>query len=148
MADTGRWYACAFKSAFNKEIDFAGADAIKVALFTSSYTPNQNTDQYYDALSNEVANGGGYTTGGKLLAGCDLSIAALVLKLTSTDLTTAWGPGATISDAKYAVIYDDTPGSNKPLIGYATFAAARTVVDGTLTITWDATNGLVKSTLS
>jgi hypothetical protein len=147
MADTGRLYACALKSAFNKEIHW-DSDAIKVALFNSSYTPDQNADQYYDALSNEVANGGGYATGGAALAGCSLSIAALVVKLTSTDLTTAWGPGANISDAKYAVIYDSTPASNKPLIAYVTFAAARTVVDGTLTITWDATNGLAKVTLS
>jgi len=42
------------------------SDTIMIALYTSSATLNATTDGYI--TSNEVANGGGYTTGGVALA--------------------------------------------------------------------------------
>lgn len=51
----------------DNQLDWS-ADDIRLALFTSSYTPS-DADQYYEALSGEVGAGGGYTTGGQLLAG-------------------------------------------------------------------------------
>jgi len=42
------------------------SDTIMIALYTSSATLNATTDGYI--TSNEVANGGGYTTGGEALA--------------------------------------------------------------------------------
>jgi len=42
------------------------SDTLHIALYTSSATLNATTDGYITA--NEVANGGGYTTGGEALA--------------------------------------------------------------------------------
>ena len=39
-------------------------DTFKQVLLTSSYTPNQTTHTKRSDLTNEVANGNGYTTGG------------------------------------------------------------------------------------
>jgi len=41
---------------------------IRVVLVTSSYTPDQDAHEDYADITNEVANGNGYTTGGSALA--------------------------------------------------------------------------------
>ena len=53
-----------------RRVDWAG-DTINLALVTGTYVPNQDTDTYWgDAgiSANELASGGGYTTGGAALA--------------------------------------------------------------------------------
>jgi hypothetical protein len=137
MAVSAKWYGNAFVAAFNKEIDF-NSDTIKISLHTSSYTPNQDTHDYADDLTNEVSSGGGYTTGGKTLASCTVAYdgASNTLKLDATDVS--W-TSATFT-ARYAVIYDDTPSTSatKPLIGYIDFGADQSPSNGTLAITFDA----------
>jgi preprotein translocase subunit YajC len=44
-------------------VDFDG-DTFKVMLVTSAYSPNKTTHTKRSNVTNEVANGGGYTTGG------------------------------------------------------------------------------------
>ena len=51
----------------NKEIDW-DSDTIKVALLSSSYTPNQDTHDYYDDVVGNEVSGTGYTTGGNTLS--------------------------------------------------------------------------------
>lgn len=58
MAVTSKVFGKAILAMMNKEIDWA-ADAIKVSLHTSSFSPDQDTMDYYDDLTNEVANGNG-----------------------------------------------------------------------------------------
>ena len=43
------------------------SDTIKVALTTSSYTPNQDTDDFFNDVTNELSTAGGYTSGGASL---------------------------------------------------------------------------------
>jgi hypothetical protein len=45
------------------DIDF-DTNTFKAMLVTSSYTPNKDTHDFRDDVTNEVANGNGYTTGG------------------------------------------------------------------------------------
>jgi len=42
-------------------------DTFRLILVTSSYTPNKDTHTRADDVTNEVANGNGYTTGGKTI---------------------------------------------------------------------------------
>ncbi|MHB1316179.1 MAG: hypothetical protein ACYCX2_12010 [Christensenellales bacterium] len=120
--------------ALNKEIDF-DSDTIKVMLCTSGYTPDQDTHIYKASVDNEVT-GDGYTAGGASLASKTIGYTAgtNVIKLDAADVL--WS--ASTITARYAVIYDDTPETDKPLLGYVDFGADVVSVAGTFTITWDA----------
>jgi len=135
MAVTAFWYAKGFLSAFNKEVNF-DADAIKVSLHTVTYVPNQDTHDYYNDLTNEVANGNGYTTGGATLGTPTIGNTLNVVKLDGDD--TVW-TASTIT-ARIAVVYDSTPGSSatNPLLCWIDFGADVSSVSGTFTITWNA----------
>jgi len=142
---SAKWYGKAFLSTFNKEADW-NTDTIKVALFTSSYAVNQDTDQYYDVITGEVANGSGYATGGKTLSTPAIAYDAgtNVFNVDAVD-PAAW-TGATFT-ARYAVVYDDSPGSSKPLLAYIDFGADVTMIAGTFTLTF-ALGGICKVTVS
>lgn len=145
MAVTAFLYGNVFTAAFNKEIDFA-ADTIKVALATSAYTPDQDAHDYFDDITNEVT-GTGYTAGGATLGTPTVTYtgATNVLKLDGADVS--WTT-STIT-ARYAIIYDSTPGTaaTNPLIAYVDFGADVSTTAGTFQITWDAA-GIATVTVS
>lgn len=136
MAVTGKFFGLALQSAFNKEIDF-DSDTLKVMLCTSSYTPDQDTHRYKSSVTNEVT-GTGYTAGGATLASVTVTYNAATNTLTLDAADTAWS-GSTIT-ARYAVIYDSTPGTDatRPLIAFIDFGQDVSTTAGTFTITWDA----------
>jgi hypothetical protein len=76
------FYGPGLVSLLNKQIDF-DTDVIKCSLHTSTYTPNRDTHRYQSDLTNEVASGNGYTTGGATLAGCSMAY-------TAANSLTAW----------------------------------------------------------
>jgi len=141
MAVTAFWYAKGFLAAFNKETDWA-ADTIKVALTTSTYTPNQDTHDYFDDVTNEVT-GTGYTAGGAALGTPTIASTLNVIKLDGVD--TAWTT-STIT-ARRAVVYDSTPGTagTNPLLLWIDFGEDKVSDAGTFTITWHA-NGIATIT--
>jgi hypothetical protein len=131
----------------NKEIDW-DSDTIKVALVTSSYTPAQDTHDYWDDVSaNEVANGNGYTTGGATLGSKTITQDDATNKQTFDAADTSW-TASTIT-ARYAVIYNSTPGSGatNPLIGYVDFGSDQSSSSGTFLIQWNAA-GIFTTTVS
>lgn len=113
----------------NKEIDLE-ADAIKIMLTTSSYTPavthNVKTD-----VTNEVT-GTGYTAGGATLASKAVTQAATT-KWDAADVT--WST-STIT-ARYAVIYDDTHATDD-LILCLDFGSDKSSSGADFTIQFDA----------
>lgn len=101
-----------FKEDLGKGLTDLDSDTLKVALLTSAYTPDAAHDEYSD-LTNEVANGNGYVTGGATLTGVTFEQTAGVAKLDSDDVSwTASGGNITF---RYAVLYNSTDGK---LIGY------------------------------
>ena len=44
------------------------SDTFKLSLHTGTFTPNQDTHDYRDDLTNELGSGNGYTTGGATLS--------------------------------------------------------------------------------
>jgi hypothetical protein len=56
-------YNSAIDEMARADIDFE-VDTFKAMLVNSSYTPNKDTHDFRDDVTNEVANGNGYTTGG------------------------------------------------------------------------------------
>ena len=140
-------YGQFLQKALNKEVDF-DSDTIKVALLTSSYSPNQDTHDYFDDVNTyEVSGATGYTAGGITLSSktSTYDSANNVIILDAADVT--WS-SSTIT-ARYAVVYDDSPATNgtKPLIGYVDFGSDQSSTNGNFTITWDAT-GIVRITVA
>jgi hypothetical protein len=133
MAVTAYWYAKGFLGAFNKEVDF-DTDTIKCALTTSSYTPNQDTHDYFDDVTNEVV-GAGYTAGGATLANKTIANTLNVIKLDADDV--AW-TASTIT-AHRAVIYEATgvAGTSRLLL-WIDFGEDKASLAGTFTIQFDA----------
>jgi len=139
-------YGNFLKQALNKEIDW-DSDTIKVALLSSSYTPNQDTHDYYDDVSANEVTGTGYTTGGITLASKTSTYDGTnnVIVLDAADVT--WS-SSTIT-ARYAVVYNDSGASAaaKALIGYVDFGSDQSSTNGNFTITWDST-GIVRITVA
>src|SRR4051812_18493274 len=116
MSVTGKLYGKMFLALFNAEIDYL-SDTIKVALTTSGYVPDQDVEDYFNDITNEIT-GTGYTAGGQALSGKTINYTGGSNKVTLDCTDPSW-PGSTIT-ARNAVFYDATPGSDatRPLIGY------------------------------
>jgi len=131
--------------ALNKEVDF-DSDTIKVALLTSSYTPDQDAHDYFNDVSTYEVSGTGYTAGGATLASktATYDSSTNVIVLDAADVT--WS-SSTIT-ARYAVVYDSTgTASTSALIGYVDFGSDQSSTNGNFTITWDST-GIVRITVA
>lgn len=133
MAVTAFWFAKAFLSILDKEVDWE-ADAIKVSLHTSTYAPDQDADDYFDDADNECAATGNYVAGGATLANASIGNTLNVVKLDGDDATWA---NSTIT-ARYAVVYDSTPGSaaTNPLLFYVDFGQDESSSSGEFKIAW------------
>jgi len=91
MTLSSNLFANAIDQAFLGNIKWT-TDTIKMALLTSSASPNLGTWVHYSDLTNDVASGSGYSTGGATLATC----AATVTVANSWTVTWATGTGYTV----------------------------------------------------
>lgn len=124
------------KYIMNGSIDL-DTDTIKVALVTSSYTPDQDAHDFFNDVTNEVV-GTGYTAGGATLAN----------KAVTQDNTdnegvfdaddVTWST-STIT-ARGAVLYKSRGGlsSADELIAYLDFGSDKVSTNGDFTIAWNA----------
>lgn len=108
----------------------------KLMLLASTYTPNQDTDQYISGISaDEIASGGGYTTGGLDMSAATTSYDAANNRAAVT-LPTVSGLSVT---CQWAVLYIDTgTTTTSPVWAYwdlSEGAATDVSVSG---IAWDA----------
>lgn len=112
-------------------VDLDG-DTIKDQLHTNTYTPNFETHDFHNDLTDELAATGGYSTGGVTLASVTSGIAAGVYTFDSADKS--WTT-ATFT-ARGDVHVDTTPGSSATnwLLCGRTFGADVPVSAGTFTI--------------
>lgn len=123
------------------KINFA-SDTIKVALVTSSYTPDIDTHDFWDDVSANEASGTGYTAGGQTIANPVVSTDTTNDKGRFDGHDVVWTISSALS-ARYAVMYKSTgTSSTSPLIGYIDFGSTYSLSSGTLTITWSANGAL------
>lgn len=111
-------------------------DTINIALVTSSYTPNQDTHEDFDDITNEVTDTG-YTAGGATLSNVSISINTTDnrAELDADDVT--WSDSSIT--ARGAVIYKDTGTAGTSwLICYLDFTSDYTSTNSDFTITWGA----------
>lgn len=119
-------------------IDF-DTDTFKLMLVTSSYVANKDTHDRRDDVTNEVANGNGYTTGGATLA-CTVTKDTGNDKVTLGFAAASWATSTFI--AAGGVIYKSRGGASSAdeLVAFIDFggdvsATAATFSVGASTIT-------------
>lgn len=112
------------------------SDTMKVSLHTSSHSPDQDTDETWADVDNEVT-GTGYTTRGVTLTGKAISYTA-GSNLSTFDADDATWAASTIT-ARYCWVYKDTgTNSTSVLIGYVDFGSDKSSSSGAFTIQWNA----------
>jgi hypothetical protein len=129
----------------------ATAANFRLLLLTSTFAPNDATNEVLADLTNEVANGNGYVTGGNALANVVLNQTAGVVKFTSDPVI--WtASGGSIPAWRYGYFYylGTLNGKVNPLLGH--FLGDNTPADipattngNTLTVTPNAA-GIVQAT--
>ena len=148
MAISAKWYGKALEGQYGataaRRVDWV-TDTIKVALTTSSYTPDQDAHDFFNDVTNEVANGNGYTSGGATLGTKSVNYDGTTNVTSLRAATSSWTTASFTT--RYAIIYKDTGvTTTSPLLGYVDFGADQTVSSGTFSIAWDATDGVLKIT--
>ena len=119
--------------------------AFKMVLTSNSYTPTRATHDELADVTNEVANGNGYTSGGAALANPSFNQTSGTAKWDADDVS--WtASGGSIGPIRNAVIYDDTV-SGDPLVCYCVLEASDlTITDGqTMTVQFSASGILTLS---
>lgn len=120
----------------NGAINWA-TDTTKVALTTSTYVPNIDTNTFFSDVTNEIT-GTGYTAGGATLASPTSSYDTASDQARFDAADTSWAT-STLT-ARVAVVYKSTGTSTtSPLIFFVNFGADVSTTAGTFAITWDAT---------
>lgn len=136
---TAKYAALFFQSLANKEVD-VDSDTFKLIL-VNGYTFNQDTHRYKDvSVTNELSTAGGYTAGGVTISPNSISYDAAANRLKFIPGSGASWAAATFTTTG-AVLFDDTPASNKPIVGYIDFGGAQAPAGVTFSITFDPTNG-------
>lgn len=138
MAVTAFWYAPALVSIGNALIDWTNA-TIKVMLTTNTYTPNQDTHDMKNDVTNEITDTG-YTAGGATLGTKTLANTNNVVKYDAADSQWTSGNPATFT-ARRAVVYNSTPATDatRPLMLWVDFGQDEVASNGgTFTIQWNA----------
>lgn len=135
-------------SAGGAAIDYL-TDTIKVGLTTSSYTPDQDTHDFYNDITNELSTANGYTAGGVTLGSKTASYDAGTNESRFDAADAVWtSSGAGFTARRFFVYKDSGTPSTSPLIGYDSFSTDQTASGGgTLTIQW-AADGVFKFTAS
>lgn len=120
------------------------SDSMKVSLHTSTYVPNQSTNEIFADATNELSTAGGYTNGGSALASKTFASSSLVVTFDAADLT--WT--ATSITHRIATLRDDTIATLvKPLLMYVDNGGDVTTSSSDLTYVWNA-SGLFTLTAS
>lgn len=115
-------------------------DTFKLALLDNTHVFDATDTVFSDVSGDEIAAGNGYTAGGETLTAVTYVQTSGTVKFDANDVvfTASGGPIAT---SRFAVLYDTT--ATNALLGLIDMDADKTPGDGdTLTIQWDAGNGL------
>lgn len=147
MAATIKWYGLGASHVLNAAVDW-DTDTVKIMLTTSAYTPNQDTHDFRDDVTNEIT-GTGYSAGGETLAGKartydagtnEVRLDANDVLWTGLDPTTAF---------RYGVLYKARGGaaSADELIAYIDFGADQDPGGLDFSIAWNAI-GVLKAVVA
>lgn len=144
MALGAHWYTLAAYNQWSGNPVNWISDPINCALVSSSYIPNQDTDQYWSVPKAFEITGTGYTAGGvTMTTAVGIVVSPHIVPLLASNVS--W-PMASFT-ARYAIIYKVTgSAATSPLIGYADFGTDQNVSGGTFELAWDPTYGVLQPT--
>lgn len=136
---SSQWYINGLKAVLNGTTDLT-SDTIKVAVLTSSYTPDFDAHDFYDDISgSEIAASGGYSAGGATLGSKTFTADTTNDRayLDAADIS-SWTL-VTAADFRYLCVYKSTgtPGTS-PLLFLIDLGSTLSVSAGTLGVTWSA----------
>lgn len=133
MAVTVTPYRSALVSIGSADIDL-NADAFKVALLGTGYTPDAANHDNFNDLTGEIT-GSPYVAGGAALTvtyGVDTSISGAKATVAMVSWT-----AATFSGVRYAVVYKNTgTSSSSSLLYYVDFGASLDPAGSTFALQW------------
>lgn len=134
MAVSAWWFAKAFLSLANKEIDWNDGNML-VMLLTNANAPDQDADDYISDLDGDEVEGTGYTAEGQALASYTQATSENVCTFDAANTT--WST-STIT-AQFAVVYYNTgTNTNSPVMCWVDFGQDETSSSGDFTISWNA----------
>ena len=121
-------------------VDGFAAETLYACLLTNAFPNTAGAyDLYADLSAWELADGNGYSTGGKAITGAAGSYVDTVNgKLDADD--TPW-PASTFAAVRYVVVYNFL--ATKKIRGIYKFNADKSVTSGTFTVEWNS-SGLMK----
>lgn len=117
-------------------------NTFKAQLHTSTFTPNASTMAVLADVTNEVANGNGYTTGGVTMTGVAWTRSGATVTFDAADVS--WTGATAGFAARYLLIYASGTlnGRVNPLVGYMLLDSAPADVSfatgNTVTVQWNA----------
>lgn len=115
--------------------DSLEAEDGQLALVTDSYTPNFDTHNFHDDLTNEVT-GTGYTAGGVAVTSTEITLSSGVLKLDAADTVFST---VTISSAEAGALTRWTGTSaTSELVLLSDFGAPASATAANFTVQWHA----------
>lgn len=138
MAITVTGYPLGWQNVFQTGIDMDAA-TWKLALATTTYTPDRDTHDFYNDLTNELATASGYTSGGVTLGSPTFSYDAASDQVRLDFADPSWTFSASVT-WRYGVVYIDTAGasSTDPLMLLLDWGSSQTV-SGVYSVTIDPT---------
>ena len=124
------------------------ADVIKLAILDNTTTPTAAFDTPALGDFMEVETAGTYPAGGDTLDTWDNMVteAAGVATFDDTGATVVWAANASnATDAWWGLVYNSTDAGNRAIC-FIELNGPRNMVTGSLTVTWDVTNGIFSKT--
>jgi hypothetical protein len=120
-------------------------DTLKLMLTTATYVANMDTDEFVSTpVTNQVALGTAYVTGGPTLATVTFAVSGEYAVLDAADLVIARDAAAGFADARWGVLYKATGvNGTSRLIALLDLGSAKSIIDGALTFQWNA-SGIIR----
>lgn len=151
MADVTKWFVQGLAGQFGgtsaRRVDWVN-DPIKTAIMKSTWTPDQDADDFWSDISAHECVGTNYPAGGVSLGGkavlIDTATNRVSLDANDVELTDVTLDGAN-TPAFYAHYKDTGSAATSPLIGYTVLDPVLPVTAGVFVISWTAT-GVLKVT--
>lgn len=114
-----------------------GTTVMKCALMSSNYTPAAS-HSLYTVISGSESTGTGYTAGGATLG--TVSVTSQTTSAAFVDVPDVSWASSTVT-AAWAVIYASVSGR---LVGAYDFGGSNTTNNGTFSISWHSSDGILK----